>query len=209
MNKYKRNKHGFTLVELIVVLVILAILAAILVPALTGYIDKAREKTAISQCRACVQAAQTLASERHTSSSPLSLADADQILTLAEVKGQGEITTLTINKDSSAVDKLVWKAANGIVVTYENKQYVIGKASGLAGSNLALSDLISNMATTLTAANPTFSPQSVVDSTSPNGQKKTALLNNPDIKSILESANATSWKLAEKGVCLYLSDQDI
>lgn len=40
----KNNKRrGFTLVELIVVLVILAILAALLIPALTGYIDKAKK----------------------------------------------------------------------------------------------------------------------------------------------------------------------
>ena len=44
-----KNKKGFTLVELIVVLVILAILAALLVPALTGYIDKAREQSLISE----------------------------------------------------------------------------------------------------------------------------------------------------------------
>ena len=40
----KKNNKGFTLVELIVVLVILAILAAILVPTLLGYIDKARSE---------------------------------------------------------------------------------------------------------------------------------------------------------------------
>jgi prepilin-type N-terminal cleavage/methylation domain-containing protein len=40
--RYRRA--GFTLVEVIVVLVILAILAAIAIPALTGYIDKARDK---------------------------------------------------------------------------------------------------------------------------------------------------------------------
>ena len=40
----KNTKRGFTLVELIVVLVILAVLAALLIPALTGYIDKARKR---------------------------------------------------------------------------------------------------------------------------------------------------------------------
>ena len=40
-----KEKKGFTLVELIVVLVILAILAALLIPALTGYIDKANDTT--------------------------------------------------------------------------------------------------------------------------------------------------------------------
>lgn len=36
----KNAKRGFTLVELIVVLVILAILAALLISALTGYMNK-------------------------------------------------------------------------------------------------------------------------------------------------------------------------
>lgn len=53
----KKNR-GFTLVELIVVLVILAILAAILTPALLGYIDKAREKEDIEKAKACLDAAQ-------------------------------------------------------------------------------------------------------------------------------------------------------
>lgn len=46
MRRFNKNTHktGFTLVELIVVLVILAILAAMLVPALTGYIRRARNE---------------------------------------------------------------------------------------------------------------------------------------------------------------------
>ena len=50
--KLKENKKkGFTLVELIVVLVILAILAALLIPALTGYIDKAKNKSVVAETR--------------------------------------------------------------------------------------------------------------------------------------------------------------
>lgn len=55
----KHKNKGFTLVELIVVLVILAILAALLVPALTGYIDKAKEKKIVAETRMLHTAIQT------------------------------------------------------------------------------------------------------------------------------------------------------
>ncbi len=54
---------GFTLVELIVGMIILAILAALLIPAMTGFIDKAEEKRAVAETRQVVEAAQTYASE--------------------------------------------------------------------------------------------------------------------------------------------------
>ncbi|MCR1840465.1 type II secretion system protein [Murimonas intestini] len=68
--KARENKKGFTLVELIVVLVILAILAAILVPALLGWIDKAKEKQIVLNARTAYLAAQTLASEEYGKTQP-------------------------------------------------------------------------------------------------------------------------------------------
>ena len=61
--KKLHQKHGFTLVELICVLVILAVLAALLVPSLTGYIDKAKQQSVISEANGIWTAAQAAASE--------------------------------------------------------------------------------------------------------------------------------------------------
>lgn len=65
LRRVRNDEKGFTLVELIVVLVILAILAALLIPALTGYIDKAKEKQIVAETRQVVMAAQTLADEQY------------------------------------------------------------------------------------------------------------------------------------------------
>ncbi len=65
--KARENKKGFTLVELIVVLVILAILAAILVPALLGWIDEAKKKQYVLEARSVYMAMQAVADELYVS----------------------------------------------------------------------------------------------------------------------------------------------
>lgn len=118
----KNNKKGFTLVELIVVLVILAILAALLIPALTGYIDKAKERQIIAETRQAVMAAQTLADEIYAvDSSQLNntwlagtasngSTNKDNILNLAELDGNtnNDITSLTFDPNDGSIATLVF-----------------------------------------------------------------------------------------------------
>lgn len=94
MFKKLKDKKGFTLVELIVVLVILAILAALLVPALTGYIDKAKEKAIIAETRQVVVAAQTLGDEAYATKSvgTVIVFGADKDVTLADVAKLAEVS---------------------------------------------------------------------------------------------------------------------
>ena len=61
----KSTKKGFTLVELIVVLVILAVLAAMLVPALVGYIDKAKKEKEYQSAATVYSAAQAVITEKY------------------------------------------------------------------------------------------------------------------------------------------------
>ena len=48
----KKNNKGFTLAELLIVVAIIAVLVAIAIPVFTGQLEKARESTDISNCRA-------------------------------------------------------------------------------------------------------------------------------------------------------------
>lgn len=99
--KARENKKGFTLVELIVVLVILAILAAILVPALLGWIDKAKEKQNVLDCRSIYMAAQAKASEKYAAdpagttaatACTFSTDEVAEIVKIADVKETGTVT---------------------------------------------------------------------------------------------------------------------
>ena len=112
--KRRSKKGGFTLVELIVVLVILAILAALLIPALTGYIDKAKQKQIIAETRQVVMAAQTLVDEAYgtknvgatitVSSTTDATVKIDDVAKLAEVKGT--INSVTVGKIGDVPNKI-------------------------------------------------------------------------------------------------------
>lgn len=121
-NLKNNKKKGFTLVELIVVLVILAILAALLIPALTGYIDKAKEKKIIAETRQLVMATQTIADEQYAKLdkgvkiSSAEIGDTTGVsnnkltISAADVKSLAEITvtkdTCTITMDTTENAKI-------------------------------------------------------------------------------------------------------
>ena len=86
----KSSKKGFTLVELIVVLVILAILAAMLVPALVGYIDRAKKEKEYQAASTVYAAVQALATETYGKGGTLGSTDKDKSTFTRE-----EVTKLT------------------------------------------------------------------------------------------------------------------
>ena len=97
-----KNKKGFTLVELIVVLVILAILAALLIPALTGYIDKANKEKVTAECRMVVMAAQTEASEEYGKLDS-TVAEAQKAQKIADAMKVADIKKLSETNGSFAI----------------------------------------------------------------------------------------------------------
>ena len=144
--KLKENKKGFTLVELIVVLVILAILAALLVPALTGYIDKAKRKSIVAETRQAVMAAQTLADEEYakqttgtkvefvadTATPTAGQIKVGEISKLAEVSGT--IGTVTVTEYSATasggkVTKLEY-TKGGMTCTYDPNNTINSHTDG-------------------------------------------------------------------------------
>ena len=103
----KSSKKGFTLVELIVVLVILAVLAAMLVPALVGYIDRAKKEKEFQAASTVYAAAQALATEDYGKGN--TLGGTNSVFTIAELEKLTGVdidsATYTVKGSSTEMDK--------------------------------------------------------------------------------------------------------
>lgn len=133
MRRRMNRAKGFTLVELIVVIAILGTLVGIAVPALVGYIEKAKHESVVVECRQLVVAAQTLSSERLASGNPLAdgaVATEDPFWEEVEILGE-KPQTGTINSmefRGSVLTKLEY-TNNGITVLYNNGEYSVDASS--------------------------------------------------------------------------------
>lgn len=150
MLKKLKDKKGFTLVELIVVLVILAILAALLIPALTGYIDKANAEKAVAETRMVVMAIQTESSSTYAkgelknnsaNKTDGNLPSTTNIDKLAEVKGL-QTTAFYKAEVSSTGTVLAVQYENGTYIcVYKDGAYTVnkkGNGTALAASTVTV-----------------------------------------------------------------------
>ena len=140
----KSSKKGFTLVELIVVLVILAVLAAMLVPALIGYIDRAKAEKEYQTAATVYGAAQAVITELYAKdklgddqtsiSNPTTLdsMDADDaVLALAGVDADA-VSAYTFNFDKET------HIISGGSVTIGNAEYTLTITNGVPSWSGAL-----------------------------------------------------------------------
>lgn len=111
LNKMLRNKKGFTLIELIVVIAILGILAAIAIPRLSGFQDSAKGRANQSNLKTIQTAVRVY--EADNGKLPTSKDDLENAKYFAGTMPAPRITTSALAATSGQVFRM--KKTNGVV----------------------------------------------------------------------------------------------
>lgn len=158
LRELKKNKKGFTLIEIIVVIVILAVLMAVAVPSVLKYLDEADNAKYIAQARAVMQSAQaevvkayapdqTISSDELTSISK-NVVDAmgTDNVTITDLKiytaeptvtvdGSKLTITDTANKELTTTSKPTDVVAYSCTINGEMNAYIVPNGSIKVGKN--------------------------------------------------------------------------
>lgn len=122
LKRTPRSRGGFTLVELIVVLVILGVLATFAVPALTGYIDSAKEKQAVSEAQACVMTATRQGAQNYA------------LVQNASVAGNAENAAALTNWAGTLTNEVPTVTGGDVALTEGSGQYLLHVNTPPAGN---------------------------------------------------------------------------
>ncbi len=124
LQKLKKDKKGFTLIEMVIVLVIIAILAAALVPSMIGWIDDANKKSFLTEARSTLTAVQSQIGIAY--SKGINVVNQDS-LSIKEGEDWDEIAKKANEQDTGATMKAKVKftiADNKIATfSYDNGKY--------------------------------------------------------------------------------------
>lgn len=179
INKIRKSRKGFTLVEIIVVLVILAILAAFTIPAMLGFVNDAKGKAYIAEAREVYVAAQA---------------------TATEMSATGKLTDeqLTDNLNSKAVVGVTAQPATFGVGTasYQMRKYL----ETALGGDMTISSVAVTSDPTVTSLGADDSAWTVTvgaDNTEKTGKVKTLVYYKNGYKVTISEGNSAVSKLAQ------------